>query len=126
MIGGWPCCLVMRMIGYVEQPLVRYRQHADNAVGVKYDLARATKYLLNSANWRQQVNAVRASMSQAGLLIERLQIADVHLGPGTHLDVVVKYAELDNIPRFQRLHFLTGHKICKRSKFSNLFFSSSF
>lgn len=107
-------------IGYIEQPLVRYRQHAQNIVGVKYDLARTVRYLLKPGNWRQQINAVRSSILQAGLLIERLQLSGVPLGNINRLDVVDIYSRLANMARYKRLKFLAGHNINKRSMFSNL------
>jgi glycosyltransferase involved in cell wall biosynthesis len=110
------------VIGYVEQTLVRYRQHEKNVVGVKYDLARTVRHLLKPVHWQQQVNAVRSSILQAGLLIERLQVSGAILHGSNRLDVVVKYAKLENIPRLQRWKVLTAHKINKRSRISNFIF----
>jgi glycosyltransferase involved in cell wall biosynthesis len=107
-------------IGYVDQPLVRYRQHSQNIVGVKYDLTRAARYMLMPENWRLQIKAVQSGILQSGLLIERLQASGSALrGPN---EVVEKYAGLANMKRLMRLKFLTEHKIHKRSVISNCVF----
>jgi hypothetical protein len=77
---------------------------------------------LRPANWRQQVTAVHASIRQAGLLIDRYQASSVLLDSNTRLELVEQYANLDAIPRWQRLRILAVHKIFKRSRFSNLIF----
>jgi len=109
-------------IGYVALPVVRYRQHARNIVGVKYDLTRAVRFLMKLHNWRQQVIAVRSSIRQASLLIERIQLSGVSLSRNDLLWVIGQYAGLDHTPRFERLNILKAHKICKRSIVSNLIF----
>ena len=109
-------------IGYVEQTLVRYRQHENNVVGVKYSLARAVGYLMKPANWIQLVNAVHSSILQANLLIERLYDLNAGLRNGNRLDVIELYASLETLPRIQRWKILTENKIYKRSNISNYIF----
>ncbi|MFC1684563.1 glycosyltransferase family 2 protein [Pseudomonadota bacterium] len=102
------CAATCGRIGFVDMPLVKYRQHGDNEVGAK-----SVKSMLNPLRilwfrqWRAGRDNLFASMDQAVALAERLRDrSDAFPGAAQHLWLIDGYATLTGLPPLDRLRQL--------------------
>jgi hypothetical protein len=98
-------CAAVGRIGYVEQPLVQYRQHGANVFGVKSFWYRVARFLYSPKRWRDQISIVYRSILQAGLVRERIRSRGAH----PHFESeqqLANYANLLAVPAFKRLGIL--------------------
>jgi len=95
------CAAVFGHIGYIDQPLVKYRQHSNNAVGAKH----AHEVLRPFSNafqkrWMEGRANLFNSMKQAQALAERIREYDPE---NQYLALVEGYASLQYASPIQRL-----------------------
>jgi hypothetical protein len=104
------CAAVFGHIGYIEKPLVKYRQHGKNEVGAKH-----LGDFLNpfTAKWKNRWLVGRKnlfqSMKQAQALAKRIREYDPS---NKHLALIEAYASLAHMPpwkRVRKLHELGVH-----------------
>jgi rhamnosyltransferase len=107
-------------IVYVEQPLVRYRQHGKNVIGVQSRLNRCIRWLQSGHNSESEKH-IAATVEQAGQLLARISRDDAKPAPG-QLQVITRYYELQNLPLLQRLQVLKSYTIVKRSLLADWLF----
>jgi len=95
------CAAVFGSIGFIDEPLLKYRQHGNNEVGAKH-----LSDFLNprTGAWKQrwldgQKNLFQ-SMKQAEALAERIRERDPH---NLNLALVEDYAALQNLSGVQRI-----------------------
>jgi len=107
------CAAVFGHIGYIDKPLLKYRQHDANAVGAKH-----LNDLLNpiSGEWKKGWLAGRnnlfQSMKQAEALAERIRKHDPN---NEHLSIVEAYAALQYDSPMQRINKIKKLKIHAQS-----------
>lgn len=104
------CAAVFGYIGYIDEPLVKYRQHSHNKIGAKHldDFINPV-----SGKWKKRWYEGRynlfQSMKQAQALADRIR---EHDPKNPNLALVEAYAALQNMPplkRIGRLHVLGIH-----------------
>ncbi len=112
MHDGWLalCAAIFGHIGYIDKPLVQYRQHGNNEVGAKH-----LSDFLNpfAGKWKQcwlngRENLFQ-SMKQAEALASRIHEHDPE---NENLKLIESYASLQNMPplkRIRKLHHLGVH-----------------
>jgi len=104
------CAAVFGHIGYIDQPLVKYRQHGKNEVGAKY----VGDYINPmhgewKKRWYEGRDNLFKSMKQAQALADRIR---QHDPKNRNLALVEAYASLQNLPplkRIGKLHVLGIH-----------------
>jgi len=107
------CAAVFGHIGYIDEPLVKYRQHGGNVVGAKH-----LSDLFNpiSSKWRQGWlegrNNLFKSMKQAEILAERIRIHDIG---NKNLPLVEAYASLPCDSPMQRIRKVKKLKVHAQS-----------
>ena len=95
------CAAVFGHIGFIDKPLVKYRQHGSNEVGAKH----LNDYLNPcTGEWKRhwlegRVNLFQ-SMKQAEALAERIREHDPQ---NPNLALVESYASLQTLSRWQRV-----------------------
>jgi len=107
------CAAVFGHIGYIDKPLLKYRQHGGNAVGAKH-----FNDLLNpiSGEWKKGWLAGRdnlfKSMKQAEALAERIR---KHEPNNENLSIVEAYASLQYDKPMQRIRKIKKLKVHAQS-----------
>jgi len=107
------CAAVFGHIGYIDKPLLKYRQHGGNAVGAKH-----LNDLLNpiSGEWKKGWLAGRdnlfKSMKQAEALAERIR---KHEPNNENLSIVEAYASLQYDSPMQRIRKIKKLKVHAQS-----------
>lgn len=119
---------VFGRIAFVNQPLIQYRQHADNQVGAK---SAARYFNLFTGRWYQVWESGRGylaqSVFQAGALADRMT---EHGARDQDVRLVRAYASLLTLSPVQRVRFLLGQGIVPQTlirrllMISRLFFIS--
>jgi len=95
------CAAVFGHIGFIDKPLVKYRQHGDNEVGAKH-----IGDFLNpitgkwKKRWLEGRENLFQSMKQAEALAERIR---KHEPENPNLALVEAYADLQGASRWQRI-----------------------
>lgn len=108
------CAAVFGRIEYIDQPLVKYRQHEGNEVGAKH-----LRSFLNPLSgkwkfrWLEGQKNLFQSMKQAHALAERIREHDPR---NSHLPLVKAYAALERTSRFQRVKTLKKLNIRAQSQ----------
>jgi len=112
------CAAVFGSIGFIDEPLLKYRQHGNNEVGAKH-----LSDFLNpmTGAWKQrwldgQKNLFQ-SMKQAEALAERIRERDPH---NSNLALVEDYAALQGVSGFQRIKKIEQLGIHAQSKTRHL------
>jgi len=108
------CAAVFGHIGYIDKPLVRYRQHGNNEVGAKHP----GDYLNPlSGEWRRRWLEGRdhlfQSMKQAQALADRIR---EHAPDNPHLALVEAYASLQKESPLKRIRKLRDLGVHTQSK----------
>jgi len=108
------CAAVFGHTGYINKPLVKYRQHGSNEVGAKH-----ISNFLNplSGKWKKRWLEGRdnlfQSMKQAQALADRIR---EHESENPHLGLVEAYASLLDMPPWQRIRKLHDLGVHAQSK----------
>jgi len=95
------CAAVFGSIGFIDEPLLKYRQHGNNEVGAKH-----LSDFLNpitgkwKKRWLEGRDNLFQSMKQAEALAERIRERDPH---NPNLALVEAYASLQGTSRWQRI-----------------------
>jgi len=89
------CAAAMGHIEYIDEPLVKYRQHDNNQIGASHWSSRLNPL---KSNWRQQWlsgrDNLKASMLQARALAERVKL---HYPNNENIPLIEAYADLINV-----------------------------
>ena len=104
------CAAFFGKLGFIERPLVRYRQHADNAIGAQPFLAGLAPTTL-ARNWRRGNAELRATIRQAKVFRDRYR----DRLDARHQEGVLAYASLFERNRFGRLRALTRSHAWRRN-----------
>ena len=124
LMHDWWLALLASSIGrisFIDQPLVRYRQHNGNVLGAEPYLNRIRKFIYTPARWRKNVFVVRQSIIQANLLAERLSSCNVVIQNSVR-ELINGYGKLLNVSPLRRPFILMKYKIHKQPMLSNLLF----
>lgn len=107
------CAAVFGCIAFVDQPLIRYRQHANNQVGAKSVLRYLNPF---TGNWYRVWESGRRhfaqSVLQAGALVDRMA---EYGAAGRHIRLVKAYASLLELTPINRVRCLHQHGICSQT-----------
>ncbi|MBN4076889.1 glycosyltransferase family 2 protein [Mariprofundus ferrooxydans] len=122
------CAAVFGHIGYIDQPLVKYRQHDRNEVGAKHvnEFLNPLSKVFQKRWVEGKINLFK-SMKQAQVLAERIREHDPE---NQHLALVEEYASLQYLSPMQRLFRLQKLGVHAQSSIrqalllSRLFFAS--
>jgi len=112
------CAAAFGQVRFIDKPLVRYRQHANNVVGAK-----SVFQFLNPSNahwgnaWLSGKNHLTQSVFQAQSLILRIL---KHDPANQHLPMVKTYSSLLNRSPVSRLATLNRHGIRPQARFRQL------
>lgn len=117
LMHDWWLALVASVIGridYLNQPLVKYRQHGSNAVGAK-----SVKKYLNpfKLDWFRQWKKGRANFEATVIQAEVLARRTSARVNSEKLDMIEAYAALHNLGLIQKIQILRNFKIHAQSKF---------
>lgn len=99
-------------IGYIPQPLVKYRQHGGNVLGAVSFGQRLKKLLFSPRQWKIHMEVIKRSFLQAEMLESRIEARGIELSP-----VVMKqintYSQILSTTPFNRVGTLRQQKICR-------------
>jgi len=108
------CAVVFGHIGYIDKPLVKYRQHGNNEVGAK---AIGDFFNPFSGKWLERWEEGRMnlfqSMKQAQALADRIQ---AHEPENPHLPLIESYASLQFVSPLKRIVMIFRMGIHAQSK----------
>ena len=124
LMHDWWLALLASSIGrisFIDQPLVRYRQHNGNVLGAESYLNRLKKFACTPARWRRQVYVARQSIFQANFLAERLGSRNMAIQNNVR-ELINGYGKLLNVSPLRRPFILMKYKIHKQPMLSNLLF----
>ncbi len=89
------CAAAMGHIEYIDEPLVKYRQHANNQIGASHWSSHLNPF---KSNWHQRWlsgrDNLKASMLQARALAERVKL---HYPNNENIPLIEAYADLINV-----------------------------
>ena len=109
----WWCALIAShfgKIGYLDEPLILYRQHGDNSVGAKkvYDI----KYVASKINHinKQKLSVIKAE-KQILLFAKTYKINKAY---------IVEYGNLNKRNKLNRIYFFIKHHIFKSGLIRNI------
>ncbi len=108
------CAAVFGHIGFIDKPLVKYRQHGGNEVGAKH-----ISDFLNpmtgkwKIRWLEGRGNLFQSMQQARVLAERIR---EHDPKSPHLALVETYASLESFAPLQRVQKINALGVYTQSK----------
>ena len=108
-------------IGFIDQALVRYRQHGGNVIGAESYLNRIKKFIYTPTRWRRNLFVVRQSIIQANLLAEHLSSYNVVIQNSVR-ELINGYGKLLNVSPLRRPFILMKYKIHKQPMLSNILF----
>lgn len=111
-------------IGFAPEPLVRYRQHADNRIGAKTRRGRLSIGRQWRERWREDRRHIAETIRQAECLAERLSEAGA--GGQAVLDTVRAYAGIRRSGPLSRVAILARHRIRRQSRHAGFVFHTSF
>jgi glycosyltransferase involved in cell wall biosynthesis len=95
------CAATFGHIGYIDKPLVKYRQHGKNEIGAKYSYDFINPFTAKWTKcWSAGRNNLFQSMKQAQALADRVR---EHNPGNSDLPLIEKYASLVNISPAQRI-----------------------
>ncbi len=99
------CAAVFGEIGFVDRPLVQYRQHGGNAVGAKHPWHMLRERGLSACwtQWHNGADGLFASMEQARVLARRIREYDPR---NRHVSRIEAYAALASMRPLDRLSAL--------------------
>lgn len=108
-------------IGFVPEPLVRYRQHGGNVIGAISLPRRIKKLLFSPQQWRIRMEVIRRGFVQAGMLEERIKTRGLEL-PAVVMEQINTYSHILNVTPLKRVSNLHAQKIGKPVKITGLIF----
>lgn len=115
MMHDWWLALLADSAGeikFVPQPLVKYRQHSDNVLGARSYANKLRVLLMSPRKWREHIDILKRSISQAISLRERIISRGVVLQPDKMKQINV-YSNILGVPAFKRAKMLRENNICK-------------
>jgi len=103
------CAATFGHIGYIDQPLVQYRQHGSNAVGAKH-ISNYMNPIKTSwyRHWLKGRDNLAKSMRQAQTLAQRIKQHDPE---NKNLELIESYALLTVLPWWRRIRQLKKNHI---------------
>jgi len=108
------CAATFGQLGYIDQPLVKYRQHDSNEVGAKNITNYLNPFKVNWwKHWLKGRNNLLKSIGQARLLAERIKQHDPE---NQNLNMIMAYASLSSLPWWQRIRQIRKYHIHCQSK----------
>jgi len=108
------CAAACGEIGFIDRPLVKYRQHALNEVGAKSLLTFLNPFKTNwISRWFEGRDSLEQSIHQAQVLAKRIKKYE----PGNeNLKLIESYGALLSLPRWQRIEVLNKKDIHCQSR----------
>jgi len=118
------CAAAFGRIEYIDETLVKYRQHGQNVIGAKsiYDFANPFKTNW-CERWLKGRDVLRQSMLQAQVLSERIRKYDP---TNPNLSLIERYASLRNLSPIQRIRELRKLKVWAQGYIRNTVLLSRF
>ena len=108
------CAAALGKIAYVDQPLVKYRQHEKNTVGAKSFVSLLNPFRNNYLRlWDQGRDVLQNSILQAGVLAERIRQYEPS---NPNLSLVEEFAQLQNTTALKRIRKINELQIHSQSK----------
>ena len=108
------CAVTFGHIGYIDRPLLRYRQHGSNEIGAKSIRNHLNPLKVNWwKHWLKGRNHLLQSMGQAHALAERIKEHDPE---NENLKLIGSYASLLTLPWWQRIRQLKRDNIHYQSR----------
>jgi len=100
------CAASAGHIGYIAEPLVKYRQHGANVIGAK---SAASRHRLSPDEVSFRNELIRKTVVQAGALSQRLHLRSLP-GPANN-GALAAYVGILRMPRFFRPFILLRHRV---------------